>query len=310
MISEDRMRLICQSKIEIIKKYASERNIWIYGAGIGGMILSQVLQESGIEISGFIDRKAESIKEINCLPVRFIDGLLPSEDFIVVGLRGYDAEIVRLCRENGFNDNDIYYVTAGECFNKEDIIYKGCKVGRYTYGYEELLEFFPMAIRIGRFCSINGTARIWNNHPMGYVTTHPILDNPLFYAWEDQSKRKDMFFKYGKYFDNCEISDSPLRKNQPVIIENDVWIGANVVILPGVHIGNGAVIAAGAVVSHDVEPYAVVGGVPANVIKFRYSPEQIEKFQKIEWWNWNIEKIEKNIELFYQTDEFLNKFGE
>ena len=75
--------------------------------------------------------------------------------------------------------------------------------------------------------------------------------------------------KYGKYFTNHPYENSALRKNEPVIIGNDVWIGANVCILPGVNIGDGAVLAAGAVVNKDVPSYSVVGGVPAKVIKYR-----------------------------------------
>ena len=94
-----------------------------------------------------------------------------------------------------------------------------------------------------------------------------------------------------------------------VIIGNDVWIGANVIILPGVNIGHGAVIAAGAVVTKDVEPYAIVGGVPAKLIKYRFNAEERQKLLSIAWWNWSLDKIEKNIELFYQPQVFLSSLG-
>lgn len=115
--------------------------------------------------------------------------------------------------------------------------------------------------------------------------------------------------KYGKFFDNAEYEDSPLRNNSPVLIGNDVWIGANVVILPGVKVGDGAILAAGAVITKDVEPYAVVGGVPAKTIQKRFDDEMIEMFLDIKWWDWSIEKIEGNIELFYQPNAFCKKFG-
>ena len=70
-------------------------------------------------------------------------------------------------------------------------------------------------------------------------------------------------------------------------------------------IRNGAVIAAGAVVTKDIEPYAIVGGIPAKVIKYRFTKEEINRLEEIKWWDWSIEEIEKNIELFYQPEKFL-----
>lgn len=142
---------------------------------------------------------------------------------------------------------------------------------------------------------------------MDCVTTHPMLDYRMFYSYEKQKQRNEYCKKYGKYHDNAPFVNSPIRDNKPIKIGNDVWIGANVIILPGVVIGDGAVLAAGAVVTKDVEPYSVVGGVPAKLIKKRFSDEMIEKFLKIKWWDWTIEEIEENIELFYQPEKFIEK---
>lgn len=103
---------------------------------------------------------------------------------------------------------------------------------------------------------------------------------------------------------------SQMRNASPVNIGNDVWIGQNVVILPGVTIHDGAVLAAGAVVTHDVPPYTIVGGVPAKTIKKRYSDEIVDKLLRIRWWDWLDEQIKENLELFYQPDVFLKKFGD
>ena len=81
------------------------------------------------------------------------------------------------------------------------------------------------------------------------------------------------------------------------------------IILPGVHIGDGAVIAAGAVVTKDVDDYAIVGGVPAKVIRYRFIEKDILKFREIQWLNWDIEKIMDNLELFYQPEKFLSIYG-
>ena len=98
--------------------------------------------------------------------------------------------------------------------------------------------------------------------------------------------------------------------NNPVTIGNDVWIGANVCILPGISIGDGAVLAAGAVITKDVPPYAIVGGVPAKVIKYRFSEDIIKKLLKIKWWNWEEEKVKKNKDLFYDPVKFVERFSE
>lgn len=96
-----------------------------------------------------------------------------------------------------------------------------------------------------------------------------------------------------------------------VIVGNDVWIGTRAILLPEVKVGDGAIVGAGAVVTHNVPPYAIVVGVPAKVIGFRYSKEQIDKLLKIAWWNWGINKIRANIDYFYgDIDVFINKFAE
>ena len=80
------------------------------------------------------------------------------------------------------------------------------------------------------------------------------------------------------------------------MIGNDVWIGYDAVIMAGVHIGDGAIIGTRAVVAKDVEPYSIVGGVPAKEIRKRFAPEVIKKLMEIQWWNWPIEKIRSSIQ--------------
>jgi len=99
------------------------------------------------------------------------------------------------------------------------------------------------------------------------------------------------------------------EKNNFVNIGSDVLVGAYAVILPGVKVGNGAVIGAGSVVTHNVPPFAVVAGAPAKILRFRYSKEKIAKLQKIAWWNWPDTKISDNIDYFYgKVDVFIDKF--
>jgi len=153
--------------------------------------------------------------------------------------------------------------------------------------------------KIGKWCSIAPEVRIIiGNHPTkDFVTTHP-----LFFSRRFQSSLKlenTNNFKEFSYTDNtdkwvCEIG-------------NDVWIGARASIINGVKIGNGAIIAAGAVVTKDVPPYAIVGGVPAKIIKYRFTIEQIERLEKIKWWDKDIDWLNKNVNYFNNIDNFLEE---
>ena len=307
MLSEDDFRLACKSKIDTILLLANTREIWIYGAGKGGLILLDELKQRDVNVQGFIDKQAENLKTICDLPVEKLENIDFKRSYIIISLRGWDTSVIEELDSQKIDIHDYYYIAAGTDFNTEDIVYRGCKIGRYTYGYKELLEYYPIAESIGRYCSINGTAKIYNNHPLESVATHPFLDYPLFSPWENYIQKRTLVNKFGTHWDNAGYEDSPIRNNRPVTIGNDVWIGANVVILPGVSIGDGAIIAAGAVVTHDVEDYAIVGGVPAKLIKYRFAEDQIYKLQQIKWWGWPHKKIEEHIEEFYQPEVFIDK---
>lgn len=132
---------------------------------------------------------------------------------------------------------------------------------------------------IGSFCSIANDVFIGlGAHPLEHFST-----SPLFYRVSNIFNLKliDTDYKFSEY--------------RPIEIGNDVWIGARVIVLDGVKIGNGAIIAANAVVTKDVPPYAVVGGVPAKIIRYRFSQEKIEKFLKLQWWTWPLDNIQKQM---------------
>lgn len=151
-------------------------------------------------------------------------------------------------------------------------------IGRHTYiqrGSEVL------AARIGNFCSIGTNCHIG-------MFEHPI---------ENISTSSRLYLRLLN--DNVFYNDIPA----PTMIGNDVWIGSNSTILGGVTVGDGSVIAAGAVVTRDVPPYAVVGGVPAKIIKYRFEPEKVQKLLDIKWWNWEDDKIIRNKTLFEISKE-------
>lgn len=301
--------MLCITKLNRMLANVNNRNIYIWGAGNGGSILEKVLKEHHIPIAGFIDRRAEQLKKYLGYSVRLPKKMNPAYDYIIVAVMLCESEILKELEDMGYTVKDCFCISENSNCNTEDTVYRGCQIGRYTYGYQELLEYFPIAKSIGRYCSINGTAKIWNNHSLDCVTTSPILDHVRFYPWEKNDKRREYVRKYGTHKENAEFDNSALRDNKPVVIGNDVWIGAYVSILPGVYIGDGAVIAAGAVVTKDVEAYAIVGGVPAETIRYRFDSGMIKKLLKVKWWEWSVEEIEKHIELLYDPVQFMTYFG-
>ena len=116
------------------------------------------------------------------------------------------------------------------------------------------------------------------NHRMNSVTTYPF--NIMGNGWEKVTPK---------------LEDLPLKGD--TIIGNDVWIGQNVTILPGVHIGDGAIIGANSVVSKDVPAYHIACGNPCKIIRKRFDDELIDHLEKIQWWNWDEEKIFNNLEI-------------
>lgn len=147
-------------------------------------------------------------------------------------------------------------------------------------------------LKIGKFCSIasNVTIYLGGNHNINNVTTYPFghINTDIFY--------------------NSNTQDHPTTKGD-VIIGNDVWIGDNVTIMSGVTVSDGAVIANNSHVVKNVEPYSLVGGNPAKLIKYRFTKDQIEKLIKIKWWEWEDEKINKFIPLLCNNDidNFINE---
>lgn len=174
-----------------------------------------------------------------------------------------------------------------EYFKKSYNLY----VGKYTYGIPRL--FWDegqknVKLSIGSFCSIADNVLIFignsGRHPIDYISTYPI---------------SMVFGKPHKIVVSKEDA-----KCLSVIIGNDVWIGQNATILAGVKIGDGAVIGTGAVVTKDVAPYSVVGGIPAKHIKYRFAEERINQLLELKWWDWSDQKIQNNIDMFH-TPEFM-----
>lgn len=174
----------------------------------------------------------------------------------------------------------------------ERVILRDVTVGDFSY-FERNGE--GIYADIGKFCSIAANVRINAlEHPMERLTTHKV------------SYRPNEYFRYL----GVDGDFRSRRQQRRVTIGHDVWIGHGAVITPGVTIGHGAVIGANAVVTKDVEPYTIVGGVPAQVIRKRFSDEVVMRLLNLCWWDWPVEKLYEAIPDIQNMDieAFLNKW--
>lgn len=143
---------------------------------------------------------------------------------------------------------------------------------------------------VGRFCSIASGVRVGlGRHPMHFVSTHP--------AFYSRSQPVALSFAAEEAFD-------PIRRTT---IGHDVWIGENVMVVDGISIGTGAVIGAGSVVTRDVAPYAVVAGVPARVLRFRFDDGTVGRLLQSAWWDWDEAVIRNRSLLFLNLQKFLDE---
>ncbi len=189
-----------------------------------------------------------------------------AETFIAPDVKLREARIGRHCEVLG--GTAIEYAELG------DLSYLGgdCMVADAT---------------IGRFCAIAARVRIGApNHPIDRPSLHRFTYCPEYYS---ATARRDAGFFAG-------------RRGDRVTIGHDVWIGHAAIVLPGVRVGHGAVIAAGAVVSRDVAPYTVVGGVPARRIRDRFPPELAARLMATAWWDWPFETIMERLAEFQSAD--------
>lgn len=176
-------------------------------------------------------------------------------------------------------------------FYTKDLYTQYKNIGKYTYGFPQIIRFNKESkIKIGKFCSIANGVKIFldGEHETKNISTYP----------------------FG-HFKDFKTKSKPKGKSKGTVkIGNDVWIGYGVTILSGITIGDGAVIGARSLVVKNIPEYSIAGGVPAKIIRKRFSDNEIKKLLKIKWWNWPHQKIQQHIHLINGCDvkNFIKKF--
>lgn len=198
------------------------------------------------------------------------------------------SQKVKIC---GNCDIGVHSQFEGNNFIGDYSIFTG-KMGYGSYiGYSSILLG-----KIGRYTSIGDRVYVIN----GFHPTKTIVSTyPAFYLAD--SKTTGTFVKES-IFEPYRYAD--LNKKFPVVIGNDVWIGSNVTMIAGVKIGDGAVVAAGAVVTKDIEPYTIVAGVPAKKIGQRFEDDEIRFLLDDMWWNKSLQWIKKNADMFADIKKY------
>lgn len=184
------------------------------------------------------------------------------------------------------------------CFIKNTVSNPNIEIGDYTY-YDDpidsenfernVLYHFPFIgdkLIIGKFCALaRGVKFIMNgaNHKLSGISTYP-------------------FQIFGNGWERVMPQEGELPYKGDTVIGHDVWIGYEALIMPGVNIGNGAIISSRSVVVADVPPYTIVGGNPAQVLKPRFDAQTIKRLQSIAWWDWPIDRISAHLEKIVNAD--------
>lgn len=293
-------------------KKRKDKNLIIYGAGRNGMewALNENIKS---HIYAFVDSDSKKIgNNIEGIPIISIDSL-GNDDyrfFISVSSKYYE-EIKALLKDKGRENSIVNSPYPEEVVKVMDNAYINSKCrfeGANYIGFNSTLVDCELGfasyvsegvslsnVKCGKYSSIaEGVSLIIGSHPSKnkFVSTHP-----AFFSVKNEVSQV-------KFADKQKFEEFSYTKNGYVCeIGNDVWIGKNTLIKEGLTIGDGAIIGAGAVVVKDVAPYSIVGGVPAEIIRYRFSEEEIQFLKNLKWWNKDIDWINEKSKYFDDLNE-------
>lgn len=294
--------LICEIK-ECIEQafHKGIRKFIIFPFGDVGIQVKNILNAAyGIEEDYIIDNRLSKFHS-NIKPIEFLCDINCDEYALI--LASTNPEIYLNLKENAMKyikENNVL-----ELSSMKSTQIKKTKTGKYSYG--PLCDHW-LVESVGAFCSFAAGTDVVENHAVKYVSTHPFLymgreNNDVY------DKAYDDYHDEKWYFEGV-LPKGRIEKIKKINIGNDVWLAKNVIITNGANIGNGVIAGAGAVITKDIPDYAVVVGVPARIIRYRFAPDQIIALNNIKWWNWSDDQIRERYDDFYlPIEKFVEKYN-
>lgn len=301
--------LICQIKECIEQKLdAGFKKFIIYPFGDVGIQVKEVLRNAyGIDAEYVLDNNlCKYNSDIKALG--FLDNVSCDRFCVILASTNPDIYIeLKKELQKYFYDENIAELSSMVELEKDKAIKKkvwDTKIGKYSYG--PICRNHPFIESIGAFSSFAAGTEVVQNHDTQYLTIHPMI----YYGAHFEEFEEYTNYKKSKwYFEGVQPHRDKIKQLKRIKIGNDVWLGRNVIITNYANIGNGVIAGAGSIITKDVPDYAVVVGVPARIIRFRYSPSEIESLNKIAWWDWTDDEIrERHNDFYLPIDEFIKKY--
>lgn len=298
MVLSKQIRNCIEQKLDV-----GFRRFVIFPYGETGWQVRNVLREAyGIEAEYVLDNHLYKYNPA-IKPLDFLDTV--SRSGLCAVLASENPDVYGECKkalQRYFADEAIAEFSS--MVNSDLIYLRDTKIGKYSYG--PLCCNHWLIESIGAFSSFALGTDVVVNHSADYLTTSPIIDAGIN---GENAVEYSLYKNHPWYVPGLRPRKDKIRPYKRIKIGNDVWLGRNVIIANYANIGNGVIAGAGAIITKDVPDYAVVAGVPAKIIRYRYSPEEIESLNKIAWWDWTDDEIRERFDDFYlPVREFIQKY--